>query len=235
MTKGKASRKRICLTIGPRINVVYIASEVYGKSWSATIQLYKILIIYKSLKHPLIPRGSYSGRDEVTDRAKSVRRSYRSGKIGARKLQIGQNRCDDWVTDRAKSVRRKFTRTGFRRADFARFTSSRFDYLPLGLKEWVSSWFPRFLIWRKMKEQRSIEDNIQVLAYVVDTSLGWVSMTSFTLLLSAFPFMKGFHEEYSASEANSSLNNKQSTVSGLYGRWPRTGSSRTKRKHLRPD
>lgn len=33
-------------------------------------------------------------------------------------------------------------------------------------------------------------------------------MTSLTLLLS-LPSMKGFHEEYSASEASSSLNNKQ--------------------------
>ena len=36
-------------------------------------------------------------------------------------------------------------------------------------------------------------------------------MTSLTLLLS-LPSIKGFHEEYSASEASSSLNNKQNSL-----------------------
>ena len=65
---------------------------------------------------------------------------------------------------------------------------------------------------RNKKNQRSRQINNNQDFFSVDgTLLGWVSMTSLTLLLSLLS-MKGFHEEYSASEASSSLNNKQTSL-----------------------
>ncbi len=59
-----------------------------------------------------------------------------------------------------------------------------------------------------MEDVDKEESIFQVFASAVVPSLGRVSMTSLTLLFS-FPSMNGFHEEYNASVANSSLNNKQ--------------------------